>query len=142
MIIKTFYDEFNIHWDGDGELTFKGKLQHYILGIRNRYKYPNLLNYTKYNPKELLIHTTESPRVKESAYNQIIGMYNPLFKKSNNNSLLITKMSVSKQFFYPPNKNVWKYKTTAKYKYLINEAELSINFAENESSSFLTEYLH
>ena len=66
---KTFYDEYNIHWDGDGELTLKGKLQHYILGIRNRYKYPNLLDYSKYNPNELLIHTTESSRVKESVFN-------------------------------------------------------------------------
>ena len=40
---KTFYDEYNIHWDGDGDLTLKGKMQHYILGIRNRYKYPNLM---------------------------------------------------------------------------------------------------
>ena len=136
---KTFYDEYNIHWDGDGELTLKGKLQHYILGIRNRYKYPNLLDYSKYNPNELLIHTTESSRVKESVYNQLIGMYNPLFKKSSNSSLLITKMSKSKHFFYPPNYNVWKYKTTTKYKYLINEAELSINFAENNSTYFLTE---
>ena len=36
---KTFYDEYNIHWDGDGELTMKGKFQHYILGIKNRLKY-------------------------------------------------------------------------------------------------------
>lgn len=137
---KTFYDEYNIHWDGDGELTLKGKIQHYILGIRNRYKYPNLLNYTNFNPNEILIHTTEAKRVKESAYNQLIGMYNPLFKPSSNNSCLITKMSQSKKFFYPPNYNVWKYKTTSKYRYLINEAELSIQFVEKmKNESFLTQ---
>ena len=139
---KTFYDEYNIHWDGDGDLTLKGKMQHYILGIRNRYKYPNLLNYTKYNPNEIIIHTTESKRVKESAYNQLIGMYNPLIKSTFTSSSLITKMSKSKKFYYPPNYNVWKYKTTSKYRYLINEAELSIQFAENmknDSNSFLTE---
>ena len=138
---KTFYDEYNIHWDGDGELTLKGKMQHYILGIRNRYKYPNLLNYSNYNPKELIIHTTESSSVKESAYNQIIGMFNPIIKKSFNNSLLITKISKSKKNFYPPNYNVWIYKTTSKYKFLINEAELSIQLADNlkNNNSFLTE---
>ena len=138
---KTFYDEYNIHWNGDGELTLKGKMQHYILGIRNRYKYPNLLNYTNYNPNELIIHTTKEKRVKESAYSQLIAMYNPLIKSSFNNSSLITKMSKSKLFFYPPNYNVWKYKTTSKYKYLINEAELSIRYAEkmeNDSKPFLT----
>ena len=62
-------DEYSIHWDGDGELTLKGKMQHYILGIRNRFKYPNLLNYSHFNPEEIIIHTTDSRRVEESAYN-------------------------------------------------------------------------
>ena len=138
---KTFYDEYDIHWDGDGELTLKGKMQHYILGIRNRYKYPNLLNYSKYDSNELVIHTTKATRVKESAYNQIIGMFNPIIKKQYlNKSGLLTKMSKEKKYFYPPNYNVWKYKITSKYKYLINEAELSINLAENNKTKpFLTE---
>ena len=138
---KTFYDEYNIHWDGDGELTLKGKMQHYILGIRNRYKYPNLLNYSKYNSNEVLIHTTDARRVKESAYNQLIGMFNPIIKqKFFKNASLITKMSKEKKYFYPPNYNVWLYKTTSKYKNLINGAELSIKLAENnETKSFLTE---
>ena len=139
---KTFYDEYNIHWDGDGELTLKGKMQHYILGIRNRFKYPNLINYKKYNQNEILIHTTDSSRVKESAYNQLLGMFNPIIKTSFNSSSLISSMSKSKKFYYPPNYKVWKYKTTSKYKKIINEAELSIQLAEklrNESKSFLTE---
>jgi hypothetical protein len=60
----TLYDEFGSLWDGDGILTLKGKMQHYILGINNRYKYPNLINYTKYNSEELLIHVTNVSRVK------------------------------------------------------------------------------
>ena len=116
---KTFYDEYAIHWDGDGELTLKGKMQHYILGIRNRNKYPNLFNYSSYNPEEILIHTTNSRRVKESAFNQILGMFYPVIKSSslnlNSNQGLITKMSEEKKFYYPPNYEVWKYKTTNKY---------------------------
>ena len=137
---KTFYDEYNIHWEGDGLITLKGKMQHYILGIRNRYKYPNLLNYSEYNPKELLIHVLDSDRVKHSAYNQLIGMFRPAIKISPNN-YTIEKMSKSKRYFYPPNYGVWRYKTTSKYRKLINEAELSIQLAEknnNNSKSFLT----
>ena len=125
----TLYDEYRIHWDGDGELTLKGKMQHYILGIRNRFKYPNLLNYSEHNPNEILIHTTNSTRVKESAYNQLQGMFAPLITNFNKSSI-ISKMTKSKKFFYPPNYNVWKYKTTSKYKKIINEAELSIQLAE------------
>ena len=142
---KTFYDEYAIHWDGDGELTTKGKMQHYILGIRNRYKYPNLLNYSNFDSSlnEILIHTTSSRRVKESAYNQLLGMFNPVIKNlSNNNSELITKMSEEKRYYYPPNYNVWKYKTTNKYHKIINEAELSIKLLEeknNKLNSFLTD---
>ena len=142
---KTFYDEYSIHWDGDGELTLKGKMQHYILGIRNRYKYPNLFNYSNYiyNPEEILIHTTDSRRVKESAYNQLLGMFNPGIKNIDNNSTLITKISEDKKFYYPPNQDVWKFKTKKKYYQIINEAELSIKLIEEEkktgSKLFLTE---
>ena len=144
---KTFYDEYAIHWDGDGELTLRGKMQHYILGIRNRYKYPNLFNYSNYdfNSNEILIHTTNSRRVKESAYNQLLGMFNPVIKNINmNNSDLITKISEENKFYYPPNYNTWKFKTNDKYYKIINEAELSIkllkeNDEENkEINSFLT----
>ena len=139
---KTFYDEYNIHWDGDGELTLKGKMQHYILGIRNRYKYPNLLNYSNFNSnqKEILIHTTDSRRVKESAYNQLLGMFNPVLKIKNidnkNNSTFITKISEEKKYYYPPNYESWKYKTSDIYNKIINEAELSIKLLKE--NSFLT----
>ena len=144
---KTFYDEYAIHWDGDGELTLKGKMQHYIIGIRNRYKYPNLFNYSNFNfnEEELLIHTTNSRRVKESAYNQLLGMFNPVIKNiNNNNSNLITKISEDKKFYYPPNYAIWKFKTSDKYYKIINEAELSIKLLEeeknkNNSKLFLTE---
>ena len=58
---------------------------------------------------------------------------------------MLNKKNVKiKKIFYPPNYNVWKYKTTSKYKYLINEAELSIQLAEKlnndlNSNSFLTQ---
>ena len=117
----TFYDEYGSHWDGDGILTLKGKMQHYILGINNRYKYPNLLNYTKYNSEELLIHVTNVSRVKESAYNQLLGMFNPSIKILENEEL-IEDISDSNILYYPPNYKIWKYKKENKYnkkKYII-----------------------
>ena len=137
----TLYDEYGSHWDGDGILTLKGKMQHYILGISNRYKYPNLINYTKYNSDELLIHVTKVSRVKESAYNQILGMFNPSIKISENQNL-IKEIPDSNILYYPPNYNIWKYGKENKYKNIINEAELSIKLLEqlkNKSQSFLTE---
>ena len=137
----TFYDEYGSHWDGDGILTLKGKMQHYILGIKNRYKYPNLLNYTKYNSEELLIHVTNVSRVKESAYNQLLGMFNPSIKILENEAL-IEDISDLNILYYPPNYKIWKYKKENKYKKIINEAELSIKYLKilkNESKSFLTE---
>ena len=81
---NTYFDEYNISWIEEGNLTLKGKMQHYILGIRNRYKYPNLIDYTKFNPNEILIHVTEKNRAKISAYYQLLGMYNPIINISKN----------------------------------------------------------
>ena len=57
---NSFFDKYHSHWIGNGELTLKGKMQQYILGIRNRYKYPNLIDCNNYNPNEILIHVTNT----------------------------------------------------------------------------------
>ena len=137
----TLYDEYNSHWDGDGLLTLKGKMQHYILGISNRYKYPDLINYTNFNPDELLIHATQVTRTKESAYNQLLGMFNPKMKIHDDYDIN-NEIKNCNKFYYPPNYNIWKNETDKKYKKIINEAELNIELLENmynESRSFLTE---
>ena len=140
--VTKFYDEYNTQWDGDGVLTLKGKMQHYILGIRNRYKYPNLMNYSKYNPNELLIHVTNITRVKESAYNQLLGMFNPIIVNISEKQKMLKEISEIDKLYYPPNYNIWKYKESIKYKNIINEAELSIKLLEKmnrNSKIFLTE---
>ena len=48
-------DEYKVRWDLDGELSAIGKRQHYFLGVRNRLRYGKLINFTKYNPMEILI---------------------------------------------------------------------------------------
>ena len=137
----SFIDQYKSSWKGNGELTTKGKIQQYIIGISNRYKYPNIINYNNFNPDELLIHVTNTSRAQESAYIQLLAMFNPILKISDIDKLEET-ISESKKFYYPPNYNAWNYKTDNLYKKIINEAELSIKLLEdiniNKSESFLT----
>ena len=142
ILNNSYIDKYKSHWDGSGKLTIKGKMHQYILGISNRYKYPNIINYNKYNPDELLIHVTNLSRVKESTYNQLLGMFNPILKITEIDKLKKT-ISESNKFYYPSNYHAWNYKTEELYKKIINEAELSIELLEeikkNKSESFLTE---
>ena len=135
---KTLLDEYGIKWDGDGELTTKGKMQHYILGIRNRIKYPNLLNYKKYDPESLLVHVTNSSRVKESVYNQLIAMFNPIIKltKIQKNKKHIIPND-TKKFYFPPNYKEWynQSKKTEKNNLLLAEAEYTLDFLLNNVSN-------
>jgi len=131
---KTFYDEYNIHWDGDGELTMKGKFQHYILGIKNRLKYSTLLNYDKYNENELLIHTTNSNRVRESAFFQLLAMYKPIIKTNLDNANNDLPFSERYKFYYPPNYKRWIDNENILSKKIINEAELTINNIKNKKN--------
>ena len=122
-----YYDRFNIPWkNGEVDLTLKGKIQLYILGIRNRLKYSNLINYTKYNPDELLIHSSKRNRAKKSAYSQLVGMFNPIINISKYDFKFID--NIPNKFYYPPNYLIWKNKTNDIYLNIINEAENSIKY--------------
>lgn len=142
---EGYIDEYKSHWEGNGELTEKGKMQQYILGIRNRLKYPKLLNYSKFNSEEILVYSTNTSRAKESAYNQLLGMYNPLIISSEKNNLY-ESIPDSNKFYYPPNYNLWKFNSNHIYVDIMNEAELSIKeYLKNKKSNnnstklFLTE---
>ena len=136
---ETFYDRYKVLWRGNGDLTLRGKIQQYILGIRNRFKYPNLINYEKFNENELLIHVTNTSRAKESAYNQLLGMFNPYINISKNEKLE-NKIQALNKYYYPPNLNIWKTYSDNIYSKIINEAELSIKLIENKGNkNFLTE---
>ena len=74
-ILQNGVDEYGIYWGTDGELTQIGKRQHYFLGVRNRIKYGNFINFTKYNPKEILIHATDYNRTHQSIISELYGMY-------------------------------------------------------------------
>ena len=138
IVNNTYYDEFNIPWEGDGDLTLKGKIQHYILGIRNRYKYPNLINFTEYNSSKLLIHVTDKSRVIISAYYQLLGMFNPIIEISKIDSKIIN--NISNKFYYPPNYIIWEKNKTNSHLNIINEAERSIIYLKennNNTNNFL-----
>ena len=68
-------DEYKVRWDLDGELSAIGKRQHYFLGVRNRLRYKNLINFEKYNPMEILIHATDYNRTHQSINSELLGMY-------------------------------------------------------------------
>lgn len=134
---NMYYDEFDIPWNIDGEdLTIRGKIQHYILGIRNRYKYSQLLNFSKYNPNELLTHLTEYKRSNQSAYYQLLGMYSPLINESNSKYEHTENIS---KFYYPPNYLAWNNKSNNIGnnigKNIIKEAELSIKLLINNKNN-------
>ena len=115
-----YLDYFNFTWDGRGELTPVGMRQHYILGIRNRLKYANFLDFSHFNHLEILVASTLLNRTIESAYSQLLGMFPP------GTGPQITKDQIN--LSYPPN-NL--------NKEVINEVkELNFNALKNQSNIF------
>ena len=63
-------------WYGSLELTYVGIRQVYLLGHFIRNKYPDLINYKKYNPKEIEVLSTITNRTIMSARAQLHGIFN------------------------------------------------------------------
>ena len=74
-IFENGTDEYDVKWNYDGELSPIGKRQHYYLGVRNRIKYDGLIDFSKYDPREILIHATDYNRTHQSINSELIGMY-------------------------------------------------------------------
>ena len=100
-------DEFRVSWEGegDGELTLVGKREHYDIGVRNRHKYGHgehglgLIDFSTYDPEEVLFHVTDYNRTHQSLNSELIGMYQPGLLKT------LTEKQVNGS--YPPNEEVW-----------------------------------
>ena len=76
-LLEDNRDIFGEQWEGKSQLTGVGLRQHYILGYRNRLRYietNSLLNRT-FNPKELIVFSTDSDRTLLSANAQLQGLY-------------------------------------------------------------------
>ena len=74
---KEYLDYALEHWDTPGELTASGQRMHYLLGIRNRYRYiidENFLS-EKFDPHEILIYSSCLNRTINSAASQLQGLY-------------------------------------------------------------------
>ena len=101
-------DEFRVSWEGegDGELSLIGKREHYDIGVRNRIKYgkgPNglgFIDFSNYDPEEILIHVTDTNRTHQSINSELIGMYQPGILKT-----MSTRQVIGS---FPPNEHVWK----------------------------------
>ena len=66
-----------------GMLTSQGMRQRYLLGAHNRqrYIYDYWLLDSEYNPKQFQIMSTKFPRVTQSSYAELLGLYPPNEKK-------------------------------------------------------------
>jgi len=115
-------DEFRVSWEGegDGELTLIGKREHYDIGVRNRHKYGKgknglgLIDFSTYNPEEVLFHVTDYNRTHQSLNSELIGMYQPGLLKT------LTEQQVNGS--YPPNEAEWlKRKNESLYKEIFDE---------------------
>ena len=93
---SDYIDQFGTKWAGDGELTVIGQRLHSILGIQNRIKYSSLLNFSKLNPKEIKIISTNSIRTLKSLQAQLHAMFIP-----GTGDILSEK---EKNISYPPGK--------------------------------------
>jgi len=102
---KTKTDSYNIYWDKPGILTEYGKLQHFFIGLRNKYKYNNLINFSTYNKNEILLRTTGVKRCTESLYYQLLGMY---YNENLNNNYSIEFNDEIYKYSMPPNIKNWK----------------------------------
>ena len=106
-LFKNGIDEFRVSWEGegDGELTLVGRRQHYAIGVRNRHKYGKgknglgLIDFSTYNPEEVLFHVTDYNRTHQSINSELIGMYQPGALKT------LTQIQIEES--NPPNTKVW-----------------------------------
>ena len=105
---KENKDIFGNEWkDGPGELTLNGVKQHYLIGLRNKNRYRNLLNY-EYKSKEILVYSTNLNRTIMSAQAQLLGMYNQIhydfqiIKGENKIPYDLSKITYNENFNYYP----------------------------------------
>ena len=76
LLDENDIDLFGEQWNGIQELTNSGLRQSYLLGNYIRNKYPDLINYEKYNPKDIEVVSTLRPRTIMSARAHLNGIFN------------------------------------------------------------------
>ena len=111
---KNGKDFFNETYNKDGELVAAGLRMNFLLGMRNKKRYENLLSKT-YEPRELFVLTTDVNRTILSAMSQFMGMYEteqlsesvkklaipPVFDSHQNSSLLKKGLDILGNYSLP-----------------------------------------
>ena len=73
---ENYVDLLGEKWNGDCELSEKGYLQHYLIGLEHREKYNNFLNFNKYNSNNIKVFSTNTNRTLTSIQTQLMGLFN------------------------------------------------------------------
>lgn len=81
---SDYFDIFGSKWSGNGELTKNGMIQQYIIGLRNKERYGSFID-TNYDPKEIVVYSTNVNRTIVSAQVQLSGMYSDVDIKVDKN---------------------------------------------------------
>jgi hypothetical protein len=96
-------DILNGKWQDQGELSNLGRIQHYIIGTKNKLRYKNFLN-SEYDPKEIKIFSTNYNRTINSAQMQLLGLYHHIsyFNISNKDIIGEDKIDSNLNSIIPP----------------------------------------
>ena len=95
--VENGIDVYKEYWPVKEELTSIGKRQLYLLGVKARSRYNNLLK-EKYDPNEIYIKSTDSNRTIESVYSFIQGLY-----PYGTGDIINDSVIDNKEIIYPPN---------------------------------------
>ena len=119
-------------WNKKAELTKTGRKQHYNIGISNNLRYSGFININ-YDPKEIIIYSTNTNRTITSAQSQLLGLFNGLSNINKTNLDLINnkELDIKLNSIIPPiylfsdkknfntnlfcNRSINKFETTLKY---------------------------
>ena len=96
-------DILNGKWEAPEELLNKGRIQHYIIGAKNKLRYKNFLN-SEYDPREIKIYSTNYNRTINSAQMQLLGLYHNMsyFNISNKDIIGEEKIDPNLNSIIPP----------------------------------------
>ena len=89
-------------WNQKAELSSTGRKQHYLIGAKNKLRYSDFIN-KEYDPKEVLIYSTNTNRTISSAQSQLLGLYNGyLYSNKSNLDININESEINLNSIIPP----------------------------------------
>ena len=114
FLLDDHEDMLGGKWVGKGLLTKLGRRQHYKLGLKSRKRYPNFLN-NEYDPREILIYSTNFSRSILSAESLLSGLYNNISYQKFNFTDIYNNDDDNMNLIIPPI-NLFIYNKEDKYK--------------------------